>query len=112
METSGLWLGIKADASGSFTTRELKLVPGDVLVLHTDGVTEASRDGALFDTGGMLRELRTAKGKSAREILDGVLGALDGFELKDDATLLVVRQLVAPVQAEQPRETQGLSLTS
>jgi serine phosphatase RsbU (regulator of sigma subunit) len=109
-ETAGLWLGIKADAEGSFTTRELKLTTGDVLVLHTDGVTEAMRDGALFDTTGMRRELRAAKGKSARQILDGVLGALDGFELKDDATLLVIRQLGSPASVQRAAETAGLAL--
>lgn len=109
-ETSGLWLGIKPNAEGSFTTRELRLGTGDVLVLHTDGVTEATRDGALFDTDGMRGVLKAAKGKTARQILDGVLGALQGFELKDDATLLIVRQIEAGAPLTQPVERAGLSL--
>jgi serine phosphatase RsbU (regulator of sigma subunit) len=109
-ETAGLWLGIKANAEGSFTTRELRLGAGDALVLHTDGVTEASRDGLLFEPEGMRRVLRSAKGKTARQILDGVLGALDGFELKDDATLLVVRQLEAHANSARPAPAPGLSL--
>jgi hypothetical protein len=41
----------------------------------------------------MRRALGDAKGKTARQVLDDLLRALDGFELKDDATLLVIRQL-------------------
>jgi serine phosphatase RsbU (regulator of sigma subunit) len=109
-ETAGLWLGIKANAEGSFTTSQLRLGKGDVLVLHTDGVTEAMRDGALFDTEGMRNVLRAAKGKTAREILDGVLGALEGFELKDDATLLVIRQLDGDPSSKRTAESAALSL--
>jgi phosphoserine phosphatase RsbU/P len=109
-ETAGLWLGIKADAEGSFTTRELRLSSGDVLVLHTDGVTEASRDGLLFEPEGMRRVLRVAKGKTARQVLEGVLSALDGFELNDDATLLVIRQLEGQASSARPAQVPGLSL--
>ncbi len=93
LETSGLWLGLREDAEGAFTTRELKLFARDLLVLHTDGVTEAVREGAMFEPSGMRRALAQAKGKTARQVLDDLLRALDGFELKDDATLLVIRQL-------------------
>jgi serine phosphatase RsbU (regulator of sigma subunit) len=93
LETAGLWLGLREDAEGAFKTRELKLFAGDLMVLHTDGVTEAVRDGAMFEPSGMRRSLASAKGKTARQVLDDVLRALEGFELRDDATLLVIRQL-------------------
>ncbi len=93
IETKGIWLGLRSRAEGSFTTQTLDLGEGDVLVLYTDGITEATHDGAMFDTSGMLAALGAAKGKTARELLDHVLGALEGFELHDDATLLVVRKL-------------------
>lgn len=93
LETTGLWLGLKPDAEGAFTTRTLKLAPRDLLVLHTDGVTEAVRDGRMFDTHGMRDALGRAKGKTARQVLGDLLQALEGFELKDDATLLVIQEL-------------------
>jgi serine phosphatase RsbU (regulator of sigma subunit) len=93
LETAGLWLGLRANAEGAFTLQELQLAPRDLLVLHTDGVTEAVRDGRMFDTSGMRLTLGTAKGKTAKQVLDDLLRALDGFELRDDATLLVIRQL-------------------
>jgi serine phosphatase RsbU (regulator of sigma subunit) len=93
LETAGLWLGLKPDAEGAFTTRELRLRRNDLLVLHTDGVTEAMRDGRMFDTQGMRQALASAKGKSARQVLDDLLKALEGFKLDDDATLLVIQEL-------------------
>ena len=64
-----------------------------MLVLFTDGITEATREGALFDNAGVSRVLARAGGKSARQVLDEVFGELSGYEVNDDATLLVVRQL-------------------
>jgi serine phosphatase RsbU (regulator of sigma subunit) len=93
LETAGIWLGLRENAEGAFSTRELKLNSRDLLVLHTDGVTEATRDGAMFEPSGMRRALALAKGKTAKQVLDDLLRALEGFVLNDDATLLVIRQL-------------------
>jgi len=93
LETAGLWLGLKPDAEGAFTTRDLTLRKSDLLILHTDGVTEATRDGRMFDTKGMRDALARAKGKSAQQVLDDLLKALEGFKLDDDATLLVIQEL-------------------
>jgi serine phosphatase RsbU (regulator of sigma subunit) len=109
VETAGLWLGLRDDAEGAFTARELKLNAGDLLVLHTDGVTEAMRDGAMFDTSGMRRALAGAKGKTARQVLDDLHRALDGFELTDDATLLVIRQLESMPLSVKSAATQPAS---
>jgi hypothetical protein len=57
------------------------------------------RDGALFDVQGMMGALADARGKSARDVLDGVMKALEPYELHDDATLMVVRQLGADLPA-------------
>jgi serine phosphatase RsbU (regulator of sigma subunit) len=93
IETAGLWLGLKPDATGGFQTQMLTLGTRDVLVLLTDGVTEAVRDGAMFDIHGVRRAIANAKGKTASEVLDGVLQALEGYEIADDATLLIIRQI-------------------
>lgn len=93
VETAGIWLGLRAANEHAFVSQSLTLAPGDVMVLYTDGITEAMRDGALFDVSGMLAALADARGKTARAVLDGVMKALDKFELHDDATLMVVRML-------------------
>jgi sigma-B regulation protein RsbU (phosphoserine phosphatase) len=103
LETAGIWLGLRPDAEGAFVTRELRLGARDLLVLHTDGVTEAVRDGAMFDTGGVQHSLAAARGKSAQQVLDDLMHALDGYVLNDDATLLVIRQLAAETRVDAPR---------
>jgi len=110
IETSGLWLGLMAAPEGAFTSRTFAFAPGDVLVVYTDGITEAVANGTLFDTAGVQQVLGEAKGKTAAEIRDGVLGALATFELRDDATLLVIKNLgdtltagrAAPTEVARP----------
>jgi serine phosphatase RsbU (regulator of sigma subunit) len=87
-ETEGVWLGIKDDIASSLRTKSFRLETGDVLVLHTDDITEATLDGELFDVEGL-----------RKEVLDDTFRAIDGFTISDDATLLVVRQLDAVVHA-------------
>lgn len=96
IETRGLWLGIKQDIGGDLPEQQLRLGAGDVLVLHTDGVTEATDPaGALFDDHGLARVLARAGESSAAEILGALFSALDGFDVTDDATVIVVKQLAA-----------------
>jgi len=83
-----------------FTVGETTLAPGESLVAWTDGVTEARTDAGeeLF---GEVRALETvrAAGRSAEEMLDGLIRAVDqwagGAEQSDDITLLAVRRLPA-----------------
>jgi phosphoserine phosphatase RsbU/P len=56
-ETSGVWLGIKEDIGELLTTRRFELGARDVLLLYTDGIIEAARDGVMFDTAGVRRVL-------------------------------------------------------
>jgi sigma-B regulation protein RsbU (phosphoserine phosphatase) len=104
LETSGLWLGIRPGIDSSLRTREFTLGDDDVLVLFTDGITEATRDGALFDNAGVSRVIARAGGKSARQVLDDVFAELSGYEVNDDATLLVIRQLP---KGESPSRVAG-----
>lgn len=93
IETSGMWLGLKPEITEDMSTREFKLARGDVLLLHTDGVTEAVRDGRIFDTAGVMRVLGEARDRSAEEVLTAVFAALEGYHLTDDATVLALKQL-------------------
>jgi serine phosphatase RsbU (regulator of sigma subunit) len=92
-ETRGTWLGLKKDIAESMVEKSLTLGAGDVLVVYTDGITEAMRQGTMFETSGLRDILSLSRGKTAKEILEEAFRALDGFEVADDATMLVVRQL-------------------
>ncbi len=93
LETSGLWLGIRDEIAHTLETRSFRLRDRDVLLILTDGITEATRNGALFDTDGVRRVMEGARGKSAGDILAQLFSELADFEIKDDASVLVLRQL-------------------
>lgn len=80
----------------------LNLVPGDVLVLFTDGVTEARRSGVFFGEEGLAALLRSSTADSARELADEilveVLGLQDGRP-RDDIAVVVVK-VPPPEEAE------------
>lgn len=76
------------------------LVPGDGLVLFSDGVTDAQNEGGdEFGEARLLEVLRTAAGLPAQLLIDRVFDALDRFAGHapqfDDITMLVVRRLPA-----------------
>ncbi|MGD1031854.1 MAG: GAF domain-containing SpoIIE family protein phosphatase [Opitutaceae bacterium] len=71
---------------------------GDILVLYTDGITEApNEDGKEFSGARLADAVRQRSGRSAREINDGILEAVQGFvgdvPQQDDLTLVTVRHL-------------------
>lgn len=94
-EKSGIPLGVTRDAT--WITEEVEMLPGDALIIFTDGIVEAMDSAG--DQFGTERLIKAASegGDKAKAIRDKVLSALFrhqeaavGF---DDQTLLVVRQL-------------------
>jgi phosphoserine phosphatase RsbU/P len=72
-------------------------VPEDVLMLYTDGVTEAPNPEEREFSGARLADsVRTAHSRSAREINDGVLESVRRFTCdtpqRDDLTLVTVKR--------------------
>jgi GAF domain-containing protein len=73
---------------------EVGLRVGDMVLLYTDGVTEARRGVRLFGEGRVRRVLRRTP--TARECLDSLLDAVKSYAdgpLKDDAAALAVRRV-------------------
>jgi len=93
--TPGTWLGAMKDVSKFTTDSELRLEVGDLLVLYTDGVTEAMN--AKREQFGLERLAELVKAKAnlpieriCNEIHDSVF-AWCNQAADDDVTLLVVR---------------------
>ena len=81
---------------GSYSTETVQAEPGDVLVLTSDGITEASnRRGEQFGEERLIHAIELARDRPAAEIMDGILSSVAAFTGKgpaaDDQTLLVVR---------------------
>ncbi len=94
----GLALGVMPDSL--YEERPIALRPGDVLVLYTDGVSEAeSPSGEQFGSGRIEEIMGRFAHRSAQEILDGVIEAVRQFAgergQNDDLTLLVVKAKIA-----------------
>jgi phosphoserine phosphatase RsbU/P len=80
----------------SYTSTRIQLIPGDTLLLYTDGVTEAEdRDRQLFQEGRLRQALGQHQDSSLKTLQDGILSAVEifteGASQSDDVTLLVVR---------------------
>jgi sigma-B regulation protein RsbU (phosphoserine phosphatase) len=97
LECGGTVLGIADGAA--YEEERLSLRTGDLVVLYTDGISEAmNRDGELYSDARLYDLVqRLPQHLSAREVTDGILAALreflDGEEARDDMTLMVLRVL-------------------
>ncbi|MFO7654727.1 MAG: SpoIIE family protein phosphatase [Candidatus Krumholzibacteriia bacterium] len=122
LEASGPPLGLLAGAT--YADAKFALTPGDVLILYTDGITEATDpDGRLLRTAGLARLVQPAASLPARDLVAAVRAGVHEHALgrrrsaraaaaalavlvddapppprEDDATLLVLR--VLPVTAD------------
>lgn len=74
----------------------LQLEPGDVLVVYTDGVTEAfNAGGTMFEEAGLLKCLHGAgasAGEAVSVLVEAVRGHAAGFPQSDDLTVAAVRR--------------------
>ena len=74
----------------------LTLEPGELLLLYTDGVTEANNPkGQEYGTDRLVRALKDSRHLSARALIDfiqhDVLEWTDGLGATDDITFFVIK---------------------
>jgi anti-sigma regulatory factor (Ser/Thr protein kinase) len=72
----------------------LELLPGDALVLYTDGVTERHADDRFFDDEGLAAVLARCVGFTAAALAERIETAARAFvedDLRDDLAIVVVR---------------------
>ena len=98
LSSKGMGMGIlrNSEYDKYVHANDLTLKPGDLLVLHTDGITEATnRDGEQFGEERLQQSLMRHVGKNPAEIKEGIIADLYGFSeekrLDDDYTLVIVK---------------------
>jgi len=100
IEGAGLPLGLFGQAS--FTGRELRLGPGETLLLYTDGWTEAEKDGEEYGIGRAAAAFRRAAALALPELLaacrDDLASFLGNTLRGDDLTLLALRRSLAAAE--------------
>ena len=94
LRCGGLALGLLPQAD--YQEEEVQLRPGDLVVLYTDGITEAfNPEEDEFGEERLTELLLRERHRSAREIFDAVMRAVDDFTAgapqHDDLTLLVCK---------------------
>jgi len=95
MEATGLPLGLFCDSRHA--VRQVRLDPGDRLVLYTDGITEAQDpEGNTFEEERLIRSLHGHAERDVKAMVDGVLRDVAGFRgvgpVEDDLTLLILHR--------------------
>ncbi len=92
----GLPVGLESDISAFIATRDFQFNTGDVIVLHTDGVTEAEdKRGELFGIDRLSESARERHMGTAEEIKTGIIDDLMAHigveKIHDDITLVIMR---------------------
>jgi sigma-B regulation protein RsbU (phosphoserine phosphatase) len=95
LPATGLPVGLFAVEK--YSSRLLELGTGDVLLLYTDGLTEArGPSGVEFGTDRVAAVLERSRGVPAAEVVEALLSELDGFRQgvphADDLTVMAVRR--------------------
>ncbi|HEU5098326.1 MAG TPA: PP2C family protein-serine/threonine phosphatase, partial [Roseiflexaceae bacterium] len=95
LRNTGVPLGIVEDTR--WTTKTVTLEPGDLLLLYTDGVSEAQNGaGEFFEVERMLAAAHVGPAQTAQAAHASILAAVDRFVgdalQSDDLTLLVVKR--------------------
>lgn len=103
----GIALGMFENAT--YTSGQVTLGAGDVLVLFSDGITEAeSSQGVPFDDEGLVRTINRHWWEDMKtlgtSVLDAVLAHAAGARIGDDLTVLAIRRpiplpVISPPQA-------------
>ncbi len=94
LDAEGLVLGVVKNVV--YEEKSIMLKEGDVLVLYTDGITEAGNDaGELFGSVRLCRSVYAHRGAPPEQIIDGVLGDVRTFtgrsSFADDVSLVVMK---------------------
>jgi sigma-B regulation protein RsbU (phosphoserine phosphatase) len=95
LDGTGIPLGI--DPTIGFSAEIESLEPGELILLYSDGATEAcSPTEELFGVSRLLETVRTHWAKSANQILEAVfretIGFYEGRALRDDITVVVIKR--------------------
>jgi phosphoserine phosphatase RsbU/P len=100
------WLEGSGPLLGAFhrldlVERSMAMAPGDLLLLYTDGVTDArAADGRRFGDDRLVAVLESTRGEPAATVVEAICAAChrfeDGAAMADDITLVAIRRIGPP----------------
>ena len=94
VQTRGMWIGPVDDIAPLLRDDTLELAQGDIVLLFTDGITEAVVSGRRLGTEGLASVFHqlAADGQDNGGILRGIMQTMQGAP-QDDVTMMAVRYL-------------------
>jgi serine phosphatase RsbU (regulator of sigma subunit) len=94
IETRGMWLGIMEDVKGEMLVDRVILAPGDIMLLYTDGIPEATDQQGKMYNGEKLAALFEKNGRqSPGKIKSTLVESLKNYKCNDDVTMLIIKRL-------------------
>ncbi len=95
IDAAGIVLGV--DSKATFSEVHCDLAPGDLVVIYTDGLTEATNSrGEMYTIERLSEDILRNRSLGAAALADTVFATVQEFatgELKDDATILAIKRL-------------------
>ena len=94
IKTKGMWLGIVDDIRTFMDDDELKLEKNDVMLLYTDGITEAfDIERKIYSKNKLLNIFEQSGASSTAEISSIILESLEEYRKHDDITMIVIKRI-------------------
>jgi sigma-B regulation protein RsbU (phosphoserine phosphatase) len=92
LQPTGAAIGLVEEPA--YTVETIQLQPGDILVLYTDGITEARNlEGEFFGSSHLLELIQKSWHSPAKDLVQAIRQGLqdftNGIPLEDDATIIV-----------------------
>ncbi|MTI43858.1 hypothetical protein E1178_09590 [Roseibium hamelinense] len=92
----GFPIGLDEDISPFVSVLDLDFNRGDLIILHTDGITEAEdEEGHFFGVDGLIKSADSHRGGSAEDVARGIIADvhkhIGNQVIHDDITLVVIR---------------------
>jgi serine phosphatase RsbU (regulator of sigma subunit) len=103
VETQGIWIGIMDEIEGINTDETFQMEIGDVVLLYTDGITEAWKKGSvanqrdpeqdMFGERRVVSLFESIGDASPEKTVHCLIDALEDYECRDDVTLLALKRI-------------------
>ena len=103
VETNGMWLGLMDNIEPMLDDKYFTMNENDVMLLYTDGITEAWEKGSvkdnrdpetqMFGQDRLEKTFMQSGKKDTNEIIEELKRAMDNYVAGDDVTILVIKRV-------------------
>lgn len=92
LETDGMWIGIVENIEKMLNNDIFYMEIGDILLLYTDGITEATKNNDLYGNE-RLKDILEISGNIPVDVIKGnILNSLQEYTVRDDLTFIIIKR--------------------